>query len=360
MLNFYDTAQSGRTASSTQPGNFFRVFEFLSVPTPYAGMQKLLNPGAMSGVISGLHWYHPPFNWLPQYREPGRVNLNTVFDPAVFQGIMDDYPQWTYSATSQPGTYSWQKLWQGIVDGRRGYNDIAYTSSTGLYSPAATGTNYSTAVPNLTLFGPYNFPLGATGGQLILPTYCANPFRPEGAATLVPPIMPPPTNLLATPNNLAQPVGQEISATMLRPTAANSYVGTAPTGTVIPLLSPKGFDVSASADTFAVTTGNAAWRQTARNPYFQYQAQTRLGNLVTNRSNVFAIWVTVGYFEALPTLPSAANPDGYQLGPEKGSDNGSVERHRAFYIFDRSIPMGFQRGEDLNVDNGILVESMIE
>ena len=37
-----------------------------------------------------------------------------------------------------------------------------------------------------------------------------------------------------------------------------------------------------------------------RNPYFYYQPMTRLGNLVTNRSNVFAIWITVGYFEVEP------------------------------------------------------------
>jgi hypothetical protein len=85
-----------------------------------------------------------------------------------------------------------------------------------------------------------------------------------------------------------------------------------------------------------------------------------MGNLATNRSNVFAVWITVGYFEALPTLPGASSPDGYQLGAEKGSDTGAIERHRAFYMFDRSVPMGFQRGEDLNVADGILVERMIE
>ena len=34
-----------------------------------------------------------------------------------------------------------------------------------------------------------------------------------------------------------------------------------------------------------------------RNPGMMYQPMTRLGNLVTTRSNVYAIWVTVGYFE---------------------------------------------------------------
>ena len=56
----------------------------------------------------------------------------------------------------------------------------------------------------------------------------------------------------------------------------------------------------------------------------------------------------------------AGHPDGYQLGSELGSDTGEIERHRAFYIFDRTIPVGFQRGQDLNVEDAILVRRFIE
>ena len=41
-------------------------------------------------------------------------------------------------------------------------------------------------------------------------------------------------------------------------------------------------------------------------------------------------------------------------------DTGQIERHRAFYIFDRTIPVGFRRGEDMNVDKAILVNRFIE
>jgi hypothetical protein len=75
---------------------------------------------------------------------------------------------------------------------------------------------------------------------------------------------------------------------------------------------------------------------------------------------VYAIWITVGYFEAVPVLPSSTNPDGFQIGSERGTETGGFQRHRAFYMFDRSAPMGFQRGEDLNVADGILVERVIE
>ena len=93
---------------------------------------------------------------------------------------------------------------------------------------------------------------------------------------------------------------------------------------------------------------------------FRYQALQRLGNLVTTRSNVYAIWITVGYFEVYPVDPDPAHPDGWMLGQELGSDDGQMKRHRAFYLFDRSIPVGFFRGEDLNIENLILIRRFIE
>jgi hypothetical protein len=115
---------------------------------------------------------------------------------------------------------------------------------------------------------------------------------------------------------------------------------------------------------------------TFRNPYFHYAELMRMANLTTTRSNVYAVWVTVGYFEVTPATPkpwmstlSAAQiqqimqqayPDGYELQQELGSDTGEIVRHRGFYIIDRSIPVGFQRGQDLNVEKAILLKRFIE
>jgi len=74
-----------------------------------------------------------------------------------------------------------------------------------------------------------------------------------------------------------------------------------------------------------------------RNPYFLYQDVMRLSNLVTTRSNVFAIWSTVGFFEL---------DEQGRLGREYGLDAGNVIRHRAFQILDRSIPVGYQPGDE--------------
>ena len=110
-----------------------------------------------------------------------------------------------------------------------------------------------------------------------------------------------------------------------------------------------------------------------RSPSFRLQNASRMMNLLTTRSNVYAVWITVGYFQVTPWYGYGSPPptsgtitydtahqDGYQLGQELGSDSGQITRHRAFYLFDRTIPVGFERGVDHNVQNAILLRRFIE
>lgn len=123
------------------------------------------------------------------------------------------------------------------------------------------------------------------------------------------------------------------------------------------------------------------------NPYTLSENVMRMSDLVTTRSNVFAVWVTVGYFEVekfeasqvgtgndgdilekYPALThidddnfSAVYPDGYVLGKERGLGNGTVKRHRAFYLIDRSTPVGFRRGNtSLNHEDVIIYKKVLE
>jgi hypothetical protein len=114
---------------------------------------------------------------------------------------------------------------------------------------------------------------------------------------------------------------------------------------------------NASPDTFSL-----ACMDYNRNPYFCYQAIQKVGNVFSNHSNVFAVWITEGYFEVSPwPVPDpAGHPDGWQLGQELGSDTGDIVRHRSFYIFDRSIPVCFIRGQDINHGKAILLNRFIE
>jgi hypothetical protein len=105
-----------------------------------------------------------------------------------------------------------------------------------------------------------------------------------------------------------------------------------------------------------------AYQNQDRNSFFRYHGPARLSNLVSNHSNVFAVWVTVGYFEveANPSGIDVGHPDGLRLGPELGTDAGAIKRHRGFYIIDRSVPVAFEPGENHNVDHCILLRRFIE
>ena len=66
---------------------------------------------------------------------------------------------------------------------------------------------------------------------------------------------------------------------------------------------------------------------------------------------MFAVRIMVGYFE-YDSLTG--------IGPEYGWDNGQSRRHRGFYVIDRSIPVAYEPGQDLNTGNCVLVRRIVE
>ena len=78
---------------------------------------------------------------------------------------------------------------------------------------------------------------------------------------------------------------------------------------------------------------------------------SRISNFTTSQSNVYAVWITLGYFEV--------DNNGDRVR-EVGVLRGEAKRHRAFFIIDRSIPVGFEPGVNHNVDETILLRRYIE
>ena len=103
--------------------------------------------------------------------------------------------------------------------------------------------------------------------------------------------------------------------------------------------------IAANYPIFKMNQSTKDCQSAAYNIYFQTQLMQRLSNLTTTRSNVFAVWITVGFFE-------------YQsgsIGKEYGLDNGSRQRYRAFYLIDRTRPVGYSPGMRMNADKTIIL-----
>ncbi len=287
LMNFFMSTTNPDTGAAMQ---LYRLLDYVDVPSRFVETEIQGNPTYMA---SGNHIFHPPFNFIPTYREPGRINLNTIFSEDVFKGLLN------LPDLGNGG------IWNQFVRSCRGYD----------------------AAPQADIFAINND----------FPTQFVNPFRSASNAFMIP--LDPMKNA----------IGDDINATLLR--------AVDPANPNTPL-----FAFGSTYD----------YNNTQRNPYFYYQELQRLGNLVTTRSNVYAVWITVGYFEVKPKkknvlagetvdgIPDTAHPDGYELGQELGSDTGEIVRHRAFYMIDRTIPVGFIRGQDLNVEKAILLKRFIE
>jgi hypothetical protein len=137
-------------------------------------------------------------------------------------------------------------------------------------------------------------------------------------------------------------VGTGTAGTTIRTWSGTSAPFTTPAATL-----PEALALLSGTTRFIDTYASPARRSDA-NSFFRYQTVNRLTNLVTVRSNVFAVWITIGY---------SSTSSGFT---EAGHDTGDIRRHRAFFIYDRSIPVGFDPGKDLNVRDAILLRRIAQ
>lgn len=316
LLNFFQTRSQTGNSTGEAP-QWYRMLDYLHVPSRFAGTRTYLPPGVFSvqnASYAGTHEFHPPNNWLSNYREPGKINLNTIFDEGeTWKGIVGYNVSTGSELTGMP-------TWNEVRDSRRG--DPNHGSD--LQLPGVVGSN-----------------------NLPLPSRFATPFRAATGANYVP------VEELRL-NSSANPRYKDaIETTVFRRRNATTAEPLMEFDRKAPLDGPANPNLPVNTDA---------------NPNFRNLVLQKLGNLVTTRSNVYAVWVTVGYFE-VERVPSNQQfdsnghlryPDGYRLVREVGVDNGQIERHRAFYMIDRTIPVAFERGETHNVENCILLRRFIE
>jgi hypothetical protein len=292
LLNFY-----GQTVAMRAPA---RMFEFTSVPSPFVGTETLLNPVA---------------------RANGGFGLDLVGVGGTTPLLSADGPR--YSAP-----YNW--LSNRRVPGKLNLNTVHYPATWTSLMPGAYGnpTNFA------------NFVL-ATHGQF-------NPLRHMSFSQFDP----------ADPDS-------DFFRRLRMPRSTGS-----PPAPFYNLNANLWMPVPGGQLPFFDHNNNSSDYDTQRNEYFRLQKRQRMANLTTQRSSVFAVWITVGYFELEEVaIPIPDNPNAplnslsfgagnveirTAVGREYGLDRGRVRRDRAFYVVDRSIPVGFFPGENLNVDQAVL------
>jgi hypothetical protein len=153
-------------------------------------------------------------------------------------------------------------------------------------------------------------------------TFVANPFIPIPAKGPSAAISATP----AIPATADRPTIPAVPATPAQP-AGTPAQPARPSQSVAGMLSLSGTGGPIATQDFASGT---SFFPRDKNPYFSYAQAIRLANTATIRSQVFAVWITVKITDDSPNAPSPVTK-------------------RLFAIVDRSIPVGYSPGQDLNV-----------
>lgn len=257
------------------------LFELLETPPPFSDSTTWLRPNMVpTSVLPDLA---PPYNTLPTYDNPGKINVNTIPGEAVWKGV-----ELLYLPSSERATVNGNTTWPEVARSRQGY------------VPASTTILGALSNPNL---------------NPRYPTQFAGAFRNGFQSNIAP------EGLRKGSGNAVGLFQQQLDPSF-NPTQNPLFNGATP-----------------------------RYANSERQPYVAYQRMMRLPNLVSTQSNIYAVRLTIGYFEF----------DGETgIGEEYVGSQGTPTRQRSFYIIDRSIPVGVSPGEDLNVDKTILLRRVAE
>ena len=235
---------------------FDRLLDFVEVPNRFLGSEKFL-PTSVPASGALLFGLNAPFNSIPTFRTPGKINLNTISEINVWDAFEGNFTG---------GSLPFDTSFLAERDRLDGPSDFG-----GLFR-SVSGAEYAHSSD------------AATKGATSLYR------RPLHDATMDPM-----------------------------------------------------FDIT--------NAGGAGGYDTDSSSYFKNEFRQRIASVTTTRSSVFSMWITIGYFEV---------DEFGRVGQELGSDEGQIQRNRAFYMVDRSIPVACEPGKNHNVDKAILVRTIIE
>ncbi len=281
------------------------LFSWVETPSPWSDANDYVDPreaqfhspssvpANMAMTVASTNWVfdalRAPYNRISKFVEPGRVNLNTIAEQNVAQGV------WFNTLVPNDRTTlaspSANAIWTALEVSRRGF--------------VAGG-------------GFYTSPAGRFNAEV--PTEFASVFKPAMEAGMVPATRSPVLDAAA----LNAPVNTTLMRYHHNPAAGQ------PPGPLFRETHTQAHE-NALTDTLPIS---------------------RLANLTTDRSNVFAVYVTIGFFNY--------NQATGALEQEFGAEKGEAQRYKAFYVVDRSQAVAFQTGVDHNVEKTILLRRYLK
>jgi len=294
-----DIIASMVTAAAAVNDNVALRFLNSSVPANYYGTGvPILVRG--TGLL-------PPNNTLPSFVTAGKINLNTMGEDSAgnapaLKAIENNF--------LPPGsrTNAVDPIQTQFMDSRRGFA-----------LPTSWTSSFFTAAPSYTAAFP---PSDAN-----YPTQFAGAYRPASSANLVPHVE----------DSVAR---QKMRGKFNVETTLARSLALAPNSIYTNPVTPADVNTYNNAAPMFSTTTEA-------NAFGYHQRNMRLPNLISNQSNLFAVWITVSLYEYDPIQG---------FGNEYVDERGEPKMERMFYIIDRTIPVGFKPGENLNTDRTILYQ----
>ena len=319
--------------------DFQMLLELIESEPPFADAHRVVNMSDINNMLSanvgvtnrfvdsysaalGLYrgtTLRTPYNKIPSYVAAGKINLNTIAqfpDPNApnemltpsLKAIENNYLANSQRSSTSDVTH--RAMQQQFYSSRRGYS----------VAPAQTRSDFFAATLHSNMNPNY-------------PTQFAGAYRPASSSNIAP--------WVANPEARARLRGRYgVETTLMRSLNSLSYnPAAAPIDDQAMLFTNPAVTVVPPQD---LMTQHALKRM---------DRVMRLPNLVTNQSNVFAVWVTVSLYEYDPI-------NGF--GNEYADELGLPKRERMFYIIDRTVPVGYKPGENLNTDRAILYKRKLE
>ena len=320
LLNFFH--------SSDTPGQgmeFARIFDFVHTLPRFRGEVGLISPSRLRGT-NGNPTYMPtafssllpnPFSINYDNHRQGTINLNTISKFPVWAGLMQGHltnPE-LVSPDATAGAFAYDNFRQA----RRGY---------AVPRNPPNPTNVTAGA------GPYNYDPAHLNPAF--PTEFGGAFRPGVHAD----------KAIQTRANAA---GQNGSQNQLRRTSVGGGLlrDTANLAASTPSQNP--LFVRGANQAPITTGGNNPALDRLRNPFMRHQTVMRMPNLASDNSQVFLLRMTVGFFEVDAATQS--------LGREYNAEIGRSQRYKGTFVIDRSVPVGFSPGNDLNARDVVIFES---